>query len=373
MIVAGDGFEVAETDVAYTVAKDNETERLVTIVDRGNTLMLEGMVSIRQYLAFQNVDMAKNQILENAGMDITTEAGTTYTVPLTYSGWYQGYEEYRAETDGIPAKEMGNSFTFAPFIIVDGVKVYGDSKEFGISHFADKAFKANDEELKTTIVGLLNYGAAAQVYFKYKTNQLMNASLQTYVNDGYLKAEYLDLNWSDDYITPVSEPIEDMTVNFAATNTISDNGKTLFLEGAISIKYYKGMGKSNTNFANASEKTFYFWTEADYNALLASGTPLTKENASYSVDAGMLTYGGSKYGYEYSAKSQQFYAKNLGDALYSALCVTDSVGTKYCSGVEVFSPETFAVQAISGTDANLAQVAKWLVVYGERASIYLAK
>ena len=370
-ITAGDGFEVEETETTYTVAESSETERLVTIVDRGNTLMLKGMVHICQYLAFQNIDMSQEEILENAGLEIVTEKGTEYTASLVYSGPYQGYEEYYAQTDGIPAKELGDYMIFTPFISVDGVKVYGESKTYGVLDYVDKAVRTNKEALKTTLVGLLNYGSAAQTYFSYKADDLMNACLQTYVEQGLLNADYLELNWDSNLLTAAVEPSEAMSVNFPATGTITDNGKSLYLKGAISINYYKGIGHDNSAFVNATEKKMYFWTEKDYNTLASSGTPLSKDNASYSIEAGDPSYS-TKYGYEYQLISDQYAAKSLGETLYSVFCIIDVNGVEHCSGVEVYSPEVFAYKAINSSNTALAAVAKWMVVYGERAKTYFS-
>jgi hypothetical protein len=227
-----------------------------------------------------------------------------------------------------------------------------------------KPVTAKNEKLKTTLVALLNYGTAAQLAFGHDTNNLLNANMQYYVDTYNLNTTYLELNWNDNYITSLKDPDAEMVGNFVSTGTLIDDGNSLSLEGAIAIRYYYSIGHDNSKFVN-SEATMYFWTHERYTELMATNTPLSKENASYVVTDGTLSKYSAKYGYEYDLFSEQIPAAELGNTLYTALCVTDSEGVEHCSGVKAFSPETFAGTKLN--DAKLGNVMKWMVVYGERA------
>ena len=162
-----------------------------------------------------------------------------------------------------------------------------------------------------------------------------------------------------------------MTVNFTPSDALTNNGSTLILEGAVSVKYYIGIGNDPEAF-KADSAVFYFWTEEDYNALKASGTALTKDNASYTKTA-ELVYSGSVYGYEFTATSDEFVAKELGKTLYSALSVTDADGAEHVSGVHAYSPETYAYEKVSdGKETAIDALVKWLTVYGEYARLYFS-
>jgi hypothetical protein len=257
--------------------------------------------------------------------------------------------------------------------VINGQYIYGAVKQYSVKEYCEGRFeKSKDEKLKTTLVALLNYGAAAQTYFKEHTDDLANADLESYVEKYNLNRSYLGMNWSNDYLTDVAEPSESMTVNFQSTGTVTDDGKSLILKGAISVKYYMGVGMDATVFENAKEKTFYFWTAKDYAALESKGEPLSKDNASYTVE-GTLAYD-KTYGWEYSAKSDGIFAMYYGDTLYACLCIEDSTGQKHCSGVVTYSPEVFAAGKINDNKAaDIDPVVQWLVVYGERAKAYLSK
>ncbi len=343
------------------------------IVDRGYTLLLEGEIFINKYLAFElPLKYTKDYILQNGGVLIFTDESVnsesaiwgneSYIAALEYSGFYLGYEEFRARTVGIPAKELGDRIFFRPYVVIDGEYFYGELQSYSVLEYCeDRLENSADENLKKTVKALLNYGAASQLYFGYKTDSLVNSCLQD---------SDKELVWNDEYLDTPASPDAEMTENVISTDTLTSNGNTLILEGAVSIKYYVGIGMDASKFEGAESAIFYFWTEADYKALMASGTPLSKENASY-TKAAELIYSGSTYGYEYTATSEQFVAKEFGNALYSALYVIDSDGTEHCSGVSAFSPEAYAEQKINdGNSSAIDTLVKWLTVYGEYAKIY---
>ncbi|MBQ3503140.1 MAG: hypothetical protein IJA75_00375 [Oscillospiraceae bacterium] len=355
-----------------TVCGDKEASA-VAFVDNGNSLVLDGAISIRQFLSFDNLDMTREEIEANGGLEITKEDGTTYTVPLEYNGQYRGKAEYVATTEGIASIYMGDVMIFRPYIVVNGKTIYGDEKEMSVRIWAEeKIGGTGTERLKATLAALLNYGAEAQTYLKYKTDRLMNSSLQGFVDSGRLNASYLEQNWSNELLDTVINPEESMTVNFARTDTVNVSARTLVLEAAISLKYYVSIGKDASAFKDSEDAKFYFWTASDYQKYLEAGTPLTKENASYVVDA-ELQYT-AQYGYEYTAASKQFASIYMGETVYVSFAVTDAEGKEHSIGVDPYSVEEYANGKINDNNPNaqIDKVCKWLVIYGERAKDYLS-
>lgn len=345
------------------------------IVNRGYTLLLEGETFINKYISFElPTSITKEYIKEHGGVLIFTErnkptslenavyGSENYIAPIEYSGIFGGYEEFRARTEGIAAKELGDVFYFRPYVVIDGEYLYGELSSYSVLEYStNRLANSTDESLKSTIVAMLNYGAASQTYFGYKTDSLVNNCLQ--------ESDKI-LNWNDEYLDTAPTPDTEMTKDIVSTGTLTSNGNTLLLEGAVSIKYYIGVGDDASKFKTAESAVFYFWTEEDYNSLMARGEALSRENASYTRSA-ELVYSGSAYGYEYTAVSEQFVAKEFGRTLYRALYVVDSEGTLHCSGVSSYSPETYASQKINdGQTAKIDELVMWLTVYGERAKAY---
>ena len=103
----------------------------------------------------------------------------------------------------------------------------------------------------------------------------------------------------------------------------------------------------------------------------AAGIPLSKENASYVVDAVMGNFG---YGMEYNVVSEQIVAKQWGESLVMALVITDANGVDHCSGVISYGPSVYAHSKIDDTKvATIDDVCRWLLAYSQRAIIYLNK
>ncbi len=343
----------------------------IQIVDHQASLVLKGMIHVEQYWGFPGLTAEELQAAKT--YMVVTTGNTEYIVDMVYNGVYKGVQECAARSDGIPAKNMVDGMTMQAFIEINGKTYSSEKKEYGVLTYCEGRFKnSTDEELKSTLVALLNYGAAAQTYFKYKTDDLINAKLESYVDEYGLNADYLNMNWQDDYLTPAKEPSEAMAANFGSTGTLIDDGNSLYLKGAISVYYYYSIGYDNSKFQN-STATMYFWKEADYEALETAGTALTKENATYVVKSSELIYS-DDFGYEYEFVSDQIPAKNLGDTIYGVMCVTDSEGIEHCTGVVVYSPEVFADTKLNdGKTATIDPLCQWMVVYGERAKIYFAK
>ncbi len=87
---------------------------------------------------------------------------------------------YRATFTGMNAKEMGDEFTATLYAVrTDGTIYYSESVTASVKSFL--MAKLNDvnsgAELKTLAVDMLNYGAAAQLYFGYNVDSLANADL----------------------------------------------------------------------------------------------------------------------------------------------------------------------------------------------------
>lgn len=114
-----------------------------------------------------------------------------------------------------------------------------------------------------------------------------------------------------------------------------------------------------------------FTDKGGYYTYNRAGIPLSKENASYSVDA-EITYS-SKYGYEYAAMSDQIFAKNWCDTLYMAMVITDANDADHCSGIITYSPIQYATNKLTNNKVDdIDPVCDWLVAYSQRAIIYLA-
>ncbi len=104
------------------------------------------------------------------------------------SDWsYDSYEGKDVATYkyGFAAKEMTDVIYAESYCVKDGEYFYSDVVPYGVCIYAERklgkvsaACATTDEKLKTLLEEMLRYGAAAQIYFDYKTDKLA-----TYVLD----------------------------------------------------------------------------------------------------------------------------------------------------------------------------------------------
>ncbi len=79
---------------------------------------------------------------------------------------------------GVAAKEMGDTLTAKLEFICDGVSYSGTVDTYSLKAYAmERLENSTDSEFKTLLVNLLNYGSAAQTYFGYRTDALVNTDL----------------------------------------------------------------------------------------------------------------------------------------------------------------------------------------------------
>jgi hypothetical protein len=204
---------------------------------------------------------------------------------------------------------------------------------------------------------MLNYGAAAQVYFNYKTNELVNANLTA--DQKALVAEYsADLFSGDNKIIFADEKIE----NFQkSANKFASLSATVSFEGAFAINYYFTPSQTVNG-----DMTFYYWTAEAYG----KNATLTKDNASGTIT--MKSTGDGRYW----AQISDIAAKSIDDVFYVAATYTDGTAT-YCTGVIPYSVSKYCVSKANGISegnpTNLATLAQATAMYGYYAKQYFVK
>lgn len=258
---------------------------------------------------------------------------------------------YKVQTDGIPAKEMGDMIYYKIYAKqADGTYVYSDLYHFNAVLYAEAVFKQYDDPLlHAAVVALLNYGAAAQIQFGYRTDSLMNAGLTA--QQQAMVMPYGDVASKIDGVDAV-----DFTKvgAFAKTETgFSGHYPTVSLKGAFAINYY-----FIPDQGEVGEVTFYYWSETDYR----NADILTAENAT-----GMMTM--TKSGNLYRATITGIRAIEIGQTYY--VCgVYQSGGKMYSSGVMSYSLAAYCMEQSEHATGSLQTLAQLTAVYGYYAKTY---
>jgi hypothetical protein len=175
-ITAGEGYAVEESDEAYIVSE--AAEELFEI-DYPNIRMGSDLSLL---FAF---NQSKLRSLEGVYAEITKEvAGGEATTTIVRSTdkdmWttatIYGEKHYVVEFSGLAAKEMGNEVT----IVIRDAEGNALSKAYTSSlraYAMEKLETSTNAVFKVSLVDMLNYGAEAQKYFTYNTDDLVNADL----------------------------------------------------------------------------------------------------------------------------------------------------------------------------------------------------
>ena len=343
----------------YAVDKGGNTTKLVmdlvtvedpvqtvvpTLKVSGFSLSFEDEILVNFYYEVSDTtDVAEQGMLvfhTNPGSADIAKADRKYT-GSTFTGG-----KYLNTSDGISAKEMGDDRYYCAYAkLTDGSYVYSSLCQYSPRQYAmSRLEQSNNEDLKALCVAMLNYGAAAQTYFGYKTDNLMNAGLTA-----AQKARVMD--YSKDLFK--GAPAWDKAHNFAATETFGQRGTSVSFDGAFAINYYFA-----PSAALAEDMTLYIWTPEAY----ASASRLTAANAD--IVTMVKQANGS-----YWAQVQGIAAKELDSTYYVAATYTDSNGNYHCTGIIPYSLSNYCMnKAVDGN--SMQALAAATAMYGYYAEKY---
>jgi hypothetical protein len=253
---------------------------------------------------------------------------------------------YMVQTDGIAAKELGDDIYMAVYAeMEDGSYVYSDVISYSPKQYAMSRLENSDNEnLKALCVAMLNYGAAAQKFFGYKTETLMNADLTD--EQQALVAGY-DANL---FAGAVAADVEKLGA-FAATATgFSGKSASVSFEGAFALNFYFAPDRAE------DEITFCYWTKEAYEG----AEVLTAENAS-----GTLVLNSDENGI-FHGQITDVAAKQLDDTYYVAAIYTVD-GECFSTGVIAYSLSTYCMK---NADSSMGELAQATAMYGYYAKAY---
>lgn len=318
-------------------------------------------------------DFDLNQIEELGLLQYSSTEGSTYD-PTTDTGalfndagikydWtletvQRDGEKYLLQTAGIPAKELGDKVFFRMYVkLSDGTYVYSARIRYSALIYTEEAVKdyPNDEGLHALCAAMLNYGAAAQVYFDYKTDSLMNAS-------AIVDAQGRNIM---DLVMPFDDSVIDARL---ASNTSQygefTNKSSLISGGVYSLSLLGAISLNSKNLTydptGVTEAGFFVWSHEAY----ASGETLTKENATMKIVSDVIdgTLEGSVTGIPASAMCDTF--------VIVPYIVKD--GVYHYRGLSRISVDYYGQLLLAGDGYTEIEknLARCMLVYGEHAENY---
>ena len=253
---------------------------------------------------------------------------------------------YVVSTNGIPAKNMGDTVWFAVYAkLSDGSYCYSKLVDYSPRTYAYTMLGSGDAKLDALLVALLNYGTEAQTYFGYNTGSLLNDQLTA--------AQRALVSAYSGGMMPNIAPVDaDRQGSFAANGGFGEKYPSVTFGGAFAINYYCVPG-----FVPYGGITMYYWREADYLA----ADVLTAENAAGSVP--MIRSGSA-----YKGSVTGISAKDISDGVYVAFVYSDGI-TTYSSGVLEYSIGMYC-STMAGYENDFTPLAQATAVYGYYAKQY---
>ena len=334
---------------ALIVTCEHDPEVVPTITPQSATLSLEDEVLYNIYFTINNlnVDTADMGLLMWNSDPGTADYATAekITTGVTYDN---DQDRYQATSAGIPAKEMGDQKYLCVYAkLADGSYVYSRVFTYSAKRYVTNCLNGDSSDsLKKLCVALMNYGAAAQVYFNYNTDNLMNSDLAN--------APEIE-SYSADLLGDVVAADSGKAGAFAATTSgYTKKNATATLEGAFAINFYF------TTSQEASDLTMYYWTADAYNA----AETLTAENAS-----GKVTMTTTETENRYAGTISGIAAKEMEDTYY--VCGVYTVdGETYSTGIVAYSMAKYFKNAAEKATGNTVTLAQAAVVYGYYAKAH---
>lgn len=275
--------------------------------------------------------VVKDYILQ----DGTTEAREKLLTPVEYA--INGTLYYRFDYKEVSAKEIGDTLTASLGFTKDEREYNGKVDEYSLKRYAEERLAASaNESFKRLLVDLLNYGAAAQSYFEYKTDKPVNA---------------------------------DLTEEQKALSLGKYNGITKVVSDEDTGVYEAEITRKNIKFGNRIELLVAtsFGIDSDL-----SGVKLKVVYTTASGEEGVETIDGADFVYRTDVNSYTAYFNGLKASEFrSVLFLTLVRGDEAISATVKYSLDTYAANRLeASTDENYKELLKKTLIYSDSAKNY---
>ena len=247
--------------------------------------------------------------------------------------------------DKLAAKEL-NDKVYATLYAVqdDGKVVFGTPTPISAAEYAISTFGlyANDARLQTLMVDMLNFGAAAQNEFDYRTDALANSNMSATMAAKATKDNVSLSNGMKLYKDGLS------------SDKVTIKSASLSLDNEISINFY---AEIKGDIKKAELLIFDEYT---------AGGVYDKNTASKRTD--MVPHEDM-----YAGFITGIAAKSMRDLYYARVYVQFEDGTEAYSGIGQYSVESYAWQVRNGSgfSSKLKLLMEEMMKYGDSAKMYM--
>ena len=337
--------EDGSLDLSY-VAEEKEVIVPPTLTLNYPTVSFEDQIQYNVYYTISDTSHVEEMGLITFNSKLAN--GTVEDAEDVIPGFTGSGSTYLVHTNGIPAKNLGDALYFKVYAkLSDGTFAYSDIAGYHAVAYAKSVLSSTttSRSAKALVVAMLNYGAASQVYFNYKTDELMNSFLTD-------AGKSLVADYNESMIDDLVKADNDRAGHFVMNKTAFNNAyPTVSFEGAFSINYYFVTGLTPDNGV-----TFCYWDAKTYNSV----DRLSTANATGMMK--MVPDGNRWY-----AAVEGIAAKDMDQTVYVA-AIYKSGGQVYTTSVIAYSLGKYC-QTIIANGNDFGEAA---AVYGYYAKSYFA-
>ena len=313
----------------------------------GFSLSFEEIILVNYYYTVSDItDVVEHGILVFNEEPVTVDAAVADQVHT--GGGTNVAGRYMATTDGFAAKKMGDDRYYCAYALLsDGTYIYSElsqysPKQYAINMLANPNASARQKAL---CVAMLNYGAAAQSYFGYRTEDLMSGVLTD-------AQQALVMPYDPTLFAGKVDAAPEKVGAFVQTGGFGKRGISVSFEGSLAINFY-----FMPDAQVASDMQLYIWDLEDYRNAAA----LTAQNATEVLTMQQQSNG------SYWGQVTGIAAKEIDDTYYVAGVYTDANGNVCCTGIVAYSLSGYCMNNAYGNMGALAQAA---AMYGYYAAQY---
>ncbi len=244
---------------------------------------------------------------------------------------------------GIAAKQMTETLTIRAIGTLDGADYPGGTLEYSVRDYCMyQLHNIDDDELRTLCADLLYYGAAAQKFFGYRTDDLADAQMTT-------EQRSLATTAAPDLTSKLA--LDDVP----AAAEVTFVSAMLSLDGDVSVVC---MFDSE---AEDERISFEVWLDADGDGVRGEG-----EVQMIAGDYGKYTLGGREYR---TVNIGAIPARLMRSDIYVTACVDGQISSARLH----YSVETYAAAMVGGESEPLAGLCAAMMRYSDSACRYAEK
>ncbi len=341
-----DGYEVIMEGDLYKVVMKKAINHV------SYSVSYDGAIPINKYVTILGLDetiYTKEYIETNGGMLIWNSAIDEENAvfgqadAINKAGLVQnirnGVVRYTQQTNGFAPKNYGDTVYMRVYLMLaDGTYLYGSLDAYSIKDYCYAILeKSESETSKAAVTATLNFGAAAQLYFNYNTDALINDGIEGATFDASMLTA----------LTPFTTELQSTEAEAFKV------GKTVSFDEELKINFYYTV----SNFA---------WTVESAELQVWDGvTDLTEDNITYTTE--MIQVGA-----RWSGQSAPMCGKEYEDTIYVRAKFVDTEGNVHYSEIIAYSIEQYAADILEkSTNDNMKNLVQAAVVYGEATKAYL--